>query len=165
MSRILYIKCDRCGKQFIPDETHRIGWVGINWKDPETDDLTDRNPIEDMEFCEECMESIAAFIKGVTIEKTDPPEVEIVVEEPPREEPETSTEAPEDPSEPSEPEKPKKNPPVKKGIDKGKIRSLWTATPPRSVKWIADDLKCSEAAVRYHLRQMGLLGGDADDRS
>lgn len=45
MSRIIYVKCDRCGKEFVPSETQRIGWIGLNWQNPDTDDLTeDKNP-------------------------------------------------------------------------------------------------------------------------
>lgn len=162
MSRITYVKCDRCGKQFIPDAQHKVGWVGFNWRDPETDELTNHNPpeIESMEFCEDCMADIAVFVKGLSVETEAPPEVEIVVEELPTIK--TPAKEPQKAAEPSEPKKPKKNPPKAKGIDKGKIKALhdagWNASK------IADEMGVSPQTINYHLRRI-LYGGDADDRN
>ena len=46
--------------------------------------------------------------------------------------------------------------PAKTGIDHGKIVALYTATPPRSVSWIADDIGCSPQTVINHLKREGI---------
>ena len=174
MSRITYVKCDRCGKQFIPDTTHRVGFIGFKWRDIETDDLLDDvNPFEEKDFCESCMKAISDFIEGTVIEEEAPPEVEIVIpkhDEPVEEEPVTKEveEAPQKGEELSIPKKPKKNPPKQKKLDVDKIISLYTAKEPLT-PWtpekIAAEMHCTVQAVRYHLKKEGLIGGDADDRN
>lgn len=162
MSRIIYIKCDRCGKQFMPDTTHRVGFIGFKWRDVETDDLLDdTNPFEEKDFCERCMEDIGRYIEGAVIEEEAPPEVEIVVNEPPAAE--EDGEAPQKGGEPSEEPKPKKSPPKQKGLDRGKIKALHDAGWPASK--IADEMGVSAKAIYYHLRQILYEGGDADDRN
>ena len=161
MSRIMYVKCDRCGKQFIPDDQHKVGWIGMTWRIPETDDLESGvTPYEHCDFCETCMKAISDFIEGAVIEEEAPPEVEIVVNEPPAAE--EGGEAPQKAEEPPEPKKAKKNPPKAKGIDKGKIKALhdagWNASK------IADETGVSPQSINYHLRKI-LYGGDADDRN
>ena len=161
MSRIMYVKCDRCGKQFVPDAQHKVGWIGMTWRIPETDDLESGvTPYEHCDFCESCMKAISDFIEGAVIEEEAPPEVEIVVNEPPAAE--EDGEAPQKGGEPSEEPKPKKNPPKAKGIDKGKIKALhdagWNASK------IADEMGVSPQTINYHLRRI-LYGGDADDRN
>lgn len=168
MSRITYVKCDRCGKQFIPDTQHKVGWIGMTWRIPETDDLESGvTPYEHCDFCESCMKAISDFIEGTVIEEEAPPEVEIVIpkhDEPVEEEPVTKEveEAPQKGEELPIPKKPKKNPPKAKGIDKGKIRALhaagWNASK------IADEMGVSPQTINYHLRRI-LYGGDADDRN
>lgn len=45
----------------------------------------------------------------------------------------------------------------KKGkVDHGRIIALYTANPPRSIEWIADDCKCSQQTVINHLKKAGL---------
>ena len=167
MSRMTYVKCDRCGKQFIPDTTHRVGFIGFKWRDIETDDLLDDvNPFEEKDFCERCMEDIGRYIEGTVIEEEAPPEVEIVVNEPPAAK--EGGEAPQKAEEPPKPKKPKKNPPKQKKLDVDKIISLYTAKEPLT-PWtpekIAAEMHCTVQAVRYHLKKEGLIGGDADDRN
>ena len=161
MSRIMYVKCDRCGKQFVPDAQHKVGWIGMTWRIPETDDLESGvTPYEHCDFCENCMKAISDFIEGAVIEEESSPEVDIVVNEPPAAE--EDGEAPQKGGEPSEEPKPKKNPPKAKGIDKGKIKALhdagWNASK------IADEMGVSPQTINYHLRRI-LYGGDADDRN
>ena len=43
----------------------------------------------------------------------------------------------------------------KNDID-GPIRAFWTANPPRSVAWIADEIGVSGETVRNRLKKMGL---------
>lgn len=44
----------------------------------------------------------------------------------------------------------------KKWIDHGKIVALYTANPPRSVAWIADDMGISPQTVINHLTKEGV---------
>ena len=169
MSRITYVKCDRCGKQFIPDDQHKVGWIGMTWRIPETDDLENGvTPYEHCDFCESCMKAISDFIESrVVIEQLAPPEVDIVIpkhDEPVEEESaEDGEEAPQKGGEPSEEPKPKKNPPKKKGVDTGKIKALSDAGWSKAK--IADEMGISVKAVYYHLDKIKQQGGDADDRS
>ena len=174
MSRIMYVKCDRCGKEFVPDAQHKVGWIGMTWRILETDDLESGvTPYEHCDFCESCMKAISDFIEGTVIEEEAPPEVEIVIpkhDEPVEEEPVTKEvgEAHQKGEEPPEPKKPKKNPPKQKKLDVDKIISLYTAKEPLT-PWtpekIAAEMHCTVQAVRYHLKKEGLIGGDADDRN
>lgn len=45
---------------------------------------------------------------------------------------------------------------AKSEIDHGKIVALYTANPPRSVSWIADDIGCSTKTVINHLKREGI---------
>ena len=168
MSRIMYVKCDRCGKEFVPDAQHKVGWIGMTWRIPETDDLESGvTPYEHCDFCENCMKAISDFIEGAVIEEEAPPEVEIVIpkhDEPVEKAPATEEagEAPQNGGEPSEEPKPKKNPPKKKGVDTGKIKALSDAGWSKAK--IADEMGISVKAVYYHLDKIKQQGGDADDR-
>lgn len=51
---------------------------------------------------------------------------------------------------------PKKKGGVMKPADHGRIVALYTANPPRSVKWIADDMKISQQTVINHLKKEGI---------
>lgn len=55
--------------------------------------------------------------------------------------------------------KPKENP-QKKVIDHGKIVALYTANPPRTVSWIADEIGCSVQTVINHLKKEGIYKGE-----
>lgn len=55
---------------------------------------------------------------------------------------------------------------VKKSeVDHGKIVALYTATPPRSVSWIADEIGCSQQTVINHLQREGIYKGANSERS
>ena len=41
-------------------------------------------------------------------------------------------------------------------IDHGRICALYTANPPRSVKWIADDMGITQQTVINHLKKEGI---------
>ena len=53
-------------------------------------------------------------------------------------------------------QKVKKTSAPKKKVDHGRIVALYTANPPRSIEWIADDCKCSQQTVINHLKQEGI---------
>lgn len=46
--------------------------------------------------------------------------------------------------------------PSGKLIDHGRIVALYTANPPRSVKWIAQDMQISQQTVINHLKKEGI---------
>lgn len=71
------------------------------------------------------------------------------------EEPEQKEEKPEQQAEIPE-QKEKKTSAPKKKVEHGRIVALYTANPPRSIRWIADDCKCSEQTVINHLKQEGI---------
>ena len=54
-----------------------------------------------------------------------------------------------------------KPPQTKKKIDHGRIVALYTADPPRSLKWIADDVGCSVQTVINHLTREGIYKNDS----
>ena len=60
MSRI--IKCDRCGGEVDPK---RIGYVSMSERGPDGE-LIGEYLFDDMDFCENCMEQIAAFVTKET---------------------------------------------------------------------------------------------------
>lgn len=61
--------------------------------------------------------------------------------------PEAKTEQPETPEKKKKPER---------WIDHGRIVALYTANPPRSVPWIADDMGISKQTVINHLKHEGI---------
>ena len=114
-----FIRCDRCGKE-------------MPWKDIRTEELAGLNPYEDVEFCDDCMRAIAAFIEQ---------KPEVVSLDPP-----------------AAAEKPKAS--AKKKIDTGKLQALYEAGWP--VPKIADELGCSDKAVYYHLNKLDVKGDADD---
>lgn len=62
---------------------------------------------------------------------------------------------------PETPEK-KKHDTVKR-IDHGRIVALYTANPPRSVPWIADDMGISKQTVINHLKHEGIYNAKEAD--
>lgn len=55
-----------------------------------------------------------------------------------------------------EPNKEEKTRGYTKNVDHARIVALYTANPPRSIKWIADDMGISEKTVINHLKRDGL---------
>ena len=72
----------------------------------------------------------------------------------------TAAEAPVKKTQPEKKETPRKEESqtdgASKAIDHGKIVALYTATPPRSVSWIADEMGCSAQTVINHLKKEGV---------
>lgn len=61
------------------------------------------------------------------------------------------------------PETPEKKPiRAAKQIDHGRIVALYTANPPRTVSWIADDMGISKQTVINHLKHEGIYKKEAD---
>ena len=55
------IKCDRCGAT-IPNVSDNVGYIAINLRDVDTDELVDSNPFEHWDICEDCLKAIHVFI-------------------------------------------------------------------------------------------------------
>ena len=60
-----------------------------------------------------------------------------------------------------EPEKPKE---IKSKVDHGRIVALYTANPPRTIKWIADDMGITQQTVINHLKKDGLYKPEENDK-
>lgn len=125
------IICDRCGAEITGN---RIGYVAAGWRAPSDNSFLNKNPYEHMDFCEDCMNSIVAFIDGVDIVREEPeavedpiegePEtVEGTVEEEPEEDEEEDENALWEDEEKPEP-KPEKKPVRKKGVNYARLRSM-----------------------------------------
>lgn len=132
------IRCDRCRKEIQPVLTdNRIGYVALNIRDLNTDDLIDGNPFEHADFCPGCMKEIEAFIrKAPTQQDPEMSETELI---------NSSKGGQSGPAA----GKAKKRP----AIDKGKIGALWDGQ--WSVKAIAEEMKCSDERVRQVLKELG----------
>ena len=139
------ILCDRCGKDITG--LQQIGFVGMSFRDPESGELLQENPLQDMDFCPECMDAIRAFVSEMP--KLEPkPEPVVTLEEV------AELAAKLEPDEKKKQPEPKKNPkpPGSKNVDTGKLLALrragWT------MQEIADEMKISSATVSYHLSRM-----------
>ena len=65
------IKCDRCGAE-IYQTRGTVGYVALGAQDIQTGDVSDDNPFENWDFCDNCMRAINACIRGVkTMLETD----------------------------------------------------------------------------------------------
>ena len=120
------IKCDRCGA-IIPKSEESVGYISINWRDVETDDLLENNPFEHWDLCDGCMKAIHTFITkpGAKTEK-----FEKILD---------SIDAG---------KKAEKKEPKKPSFDVGKAQALRDAN--RSVAWIAQEMGVSEPTIRKY---------------
>ena len=73
------IKCDRCGAE-IPVDQETTGYVALNLRRLEMDDLVEHNPFEDWDFCYECMKKIHAFVMGQPEDPQEPKRFEAVLD-------------------------------------------------------------------------------------
>jgi len=62
MSRI--VRCDRCGAE-IDQKLGFVGYVAVCAQDIQTGDVSDDNPFESWDFCDDCMQTILACVTGV----------------------------------------------------------------------------------------------------
>lgn len=127
------IRCDRCRKEIDPVLVDKIGYVALNWRDLQTDDLEDGNPYEHCDFCPDCMAEIKNFI-----ERTHP----AAAEQAPDPEPEPVKPAP----------AADKKKPGRKPIDKGKIGALWDGN--WKIEAIAEEMNLSTAQVWKVLHEL-----------
>ena len=166
--------CDLCKKE-IHKQVYRINIVAFPADDkPESARALDddwANEVRKMDLCYECLTDTLREDTSVNFEGGVPAthSSEPAQEPDPQPEPaaETAEAAPDD-SELTEEEEQAICDRIagtargKKQIDLGKLQALWEANRRGghwTIKEIADDLKCSEATVYYHLKKMGLRKG------
>ena len=123
------IKCDRCGA-IIPKSQDSVGYIAVNMRDVETDDLLENNPFEHWDLCDSCLKAIHAFITGKTKQEKQE-KFEGILD---------SADAGKKPAANKEPKKP--------SFDVGKAQALRDAN--RSVAWIAQEMGVSEPTIRKY---------------
>ena len=175
------IVCDRCGKDITA--LPKLGFIGVSFRDSETGDLLEENPLANMDYCPECMEQITAYIasapaSGPAPAKDPEPEVEVVPVITPEEVEELAAKLQLDgdicgksanldskmqnPAFTSAPEKEvdqkKDQKPAKKGPPQAKGIDTGKLLALRKAGWtfqqIADEMKISTATVSYHLTRL-----------
>lgn len=141
------IICDRCGTDITG--LQQLGFVGMSFRDPESGDLLQENPLQNMDFCPECMDAIRAFISDMP--KPEPePELE------PKSEPVVTPEEVAELAAKLEPAEKKKQPGSKtrKKVDTGTISALYKAG--WSLQDIAVEMRITVPEVRGYLKKMGV---------
>ena len=147
MKKLITI-CDYCGKQI--EDVYSLIPVRLLNADEGIWKMDPHYSVPDM--CLGCMDNILNAISPEELSRkaavfADPEQQEA--------EPEQKEEKPEQQAEETE-QKVKKTSAPKKKVDHGRIVALYTANPPRSIEWIADDCKCSQQTVINHLKQEGI---------
>lgn len=164
MQKLITI-CDYCGKEI--EKIYTLLPVRLSEEEGAYKMKPDYEPFD---MCLDCIKANLIMIKPGPLPRkeaaavADPEEDEAPAPVP--EEPEAQTEQQEEgPASPEadpeqqaeEPEqKAKKTSAPKKKVDHGRIVALYTANPPRSIEWIADDCRCSQQTVINHLKKAGL---------
>ncbi len=146
MKKIITI-CDYCGK--VIEEKPRFIQTGTEVdEDAYTQDEKDFR----LDLCNDCFGAISSVLSTLILERRKD-------KEQPAPDPEEEGAALEqqDAAE-------KQQAPTSK-VDHGRIVALYTANPPRSIKWIADDCKCTEQTVINHLVKEGLYKTQKERRA
>ena len=153
--------CDYCGKEI--EKIYTLLPVRISEDEGAYKMKPDYEPFD---MCLDCIKANLMLIKPGPLQKKqaaagpDPEEDE--APDPVPEEPEAQTkQQDEEPATPeAEPEQQagaaEKETGKRKKVDHGRIVALYTANPPRSIEWIADDCRCSQQTVINHLKKAGL---------
>lgn len=112
-----------------------------------------------LDLCDDCFGAISSVLSTLILERRkdkeqpapDPEEEGAALEQ---------QDAAKKQQEPAEEDAAKKQQEPKKKpvneVDHGRIVALYMAKPPRSIKWIAEDCKCSQQTVINHLVKEGL---------
>lgn len=147
MKKLITI-CDYCGRQI--EEIFSLLPVKLSEQDNTCQVLPDSSPND---MCIDCLMGNLVMIRPGPLQRkeasavADPEQQEA--------EPEQKKEKPEQQAEETE-QNVKKTSAPKKKVDHGRIVALYTANPPRSIEWIADDCRCSQQTVINHLKQEGI---------
>ena len=116
-----------------------------------------------LDLCDDCFGAISSVLSTLILERRKDKE-----QSAPDQEDEGAALEQQDAAEKQQaPEKKQAAAPTRQ-VDHGRIVALYTANPPRSIKWIADDCKCSEQTVINHLKKEGLyktLQGQKEEKN
>lgn len=150
--------CDYCGKEI--ETVYTLLPVRLSESESTYKMKPDYEPFD---MCLDCIKANLIMIKPGPVKRkeaaavADPEENEApeVVQEEPEEQQDEEPATPE-----AEPEQQAgtavKETGKRKKVDHGRIIALYTANPPRSIEWIADDCRCSQQTVINHLKKAGL---------
>ena len=147
MQKLITI-CDYCGKEI--EKIYTLLPVRLSEEEGAYKMKPDYEPFD---MCLDCIKANLIMIKPGPLPRKEA--AAVADPEQQEAEPEQKEEKPEQQAE--EPEQNvKKTSAPKKKVDHGRIVALYTANPPRSIEWIADDCKCSQQTVINHLKKEGL---------
>lgn len=146
MQKLITI-CDYCGKEI--EKVYTLLPVRLS----EEGTYKMKPDYEPFDMCLDCIKANLIMIKPGPLQRKE--DAAVADPEQQTEEPEQKEEKPEQQAEETE-QKVKKTSAPKKKVDHGRIVALYTANPPRSIEWIADDCKCSQQTVINHLKQEGI---------
>ena len=146
MQKLITI-CDYCGKEL--DQLYTLLPVRLS----EEGTYKMKPDYEPFDMCLDCIKANLIMIKPGPLPRKEA--AAVADPEQQEAEPEQKEEKPEQQAEEPE-QKAKKTSAPKKKVDHGRIVALYTANPPRSIEWIADDCKCSQQTVINHLKQEGI---------
>lgn len=149
--------CDKCGKEIVGElytmlavrRTEEDSWRA----DPDESKRPD--------LCKGCMKLFQDFISPEALARR----FEQEQQENDQPDPEEASAPPDTPEQGAakkqqdvakKQQAPKKKTAPARQVDHGRIVALYTANPPRTIKWIADDCKCSEQTVINHLVKEGI---------
>ena len=142
--------CDYCGREL--KEVYTI--LPAKLSDPDGTWKT-KPDYEPLDMCRWCMEGMLKQLSPQPLQRRENQaagEDQETVPAPPSKN-EGQQDAADKQQEPAE-KKPKQV--QNKAVDHGRIVALYKANPPRSIKWIAEDCKCSEQTVVNHLIKEGI---------
>ena len=146
MQKLITI-CDYCGKEL--DQLYTLLPVRLS----EEGTYKMKPDYEPFDMCLDCIKANLIMIKPGPLPRKEA--AAVADPEQQEAEPEQKEEKPEQQAEEPE-QKAKKTSAPKKKVDHGRIVALYTANPPRSIEWIADDCRCSQQTVINHLKQEGI---------
>lgn len=143
MKKIITI-CDYCGK--VIEKKPRFIQTGT---EVEEDTYTQDEKDFRLDLCDDCFGAISSVLSTLILERRKD-------KEQPAPDPEEEGAALEQHDAAKEQQELAKKTAAKNEVDHGRIVALYMAKPPRSIKWIAEDCKCSQQTVINHLVKEGL---------
>ena len=147
MQKLITI-CDYCGKEI--EKIYTLLPVRLSEEEGAYKMKPDYEPFD---MCLDCIKANLIMIKPGPLPRKEA--AAVADPEQQAEETEQKEDKTEQQAEETE-QKAKKTSAPKKKVDHGRIVALYTANPPRSIEWIADDCKCSQQTVINHLKQEGI---------
>ena len=164
MKKIITI-CDYCEK--VIEKKPKFIQTGT---EVEEDTYTQDEKDFRLDLCDDCFGAISSVLSTLILERrkdkeqpaSDPEEESAALEQQEQEEePQVQKPAEEGAAlkqqdAANKQQAPAKKEAVKNEVDHGRIVALYMAKPPRSIKWIAEDCKCSQQTVINHLVKEGL---------